>query len=151
RMLSENPTLILMLTSQDTKEDLTRALEAGADDFVGKGSDPNVLDVRIRTLLRRKFFEQENRRIIEELTNKEVEAMKARVETDAANQATHAKSEFLASMSHELRTPLNSILVLAQLLSQEREKNLTDEQREMARTIYSSGNDLLSLINDILD
>jgi signal transduction histidine kinase/DNA-binding response OmpR family regulator/CHASE3 domain sensor protein len=61
------------------------------------------------------------------------------------------KSEFLANMSHELRTPLNSILLLSRLSAENLEGNLTEEQVESAKVIQSSGNGLLSLIDEILD
>jgi CheY-like chemotaxis protein/CHASE3 domain sensor protein len=85
--------------------------------------------------------------------NEALEASKAKLEIKAQDleKISQYKSDFLAKMSHELRTPLNSLLILATLLIENKEKNLTDQQKDFAKTMYNAGNDLLNLINDILD
>jgi len=98
-----------------------------------------------------------------QLLEKQKEAISKKNETFEAQQevieqkardlerANQYKSEFLANMSHELRTPLNSILLLSGIIAEDREKNLTDKQKEFANTINLCGTDLLNLINEVLD
>lgn len=110
-------------------------------------------------------LEQTNERLAEQgqilaaqrdaMDQKNTELNLAQVELEARaeelQRSSKYKSEFLANMSHELRTPLNSSLILSKLLAENPQENLSAEQVKYAESIYSAGNDLLNLINDILD
>ncbi|MFT3764201.1 MAG: HAMP domain-containing protein [Minicystis sp.] len=103
--------------------------------------------------LGRRSNELEDKARLLEVRNREIAEASANLEEKAKQLAlvSKYKSEFLANMSHELRTPLNSVIILANLLVENQEHNLTPQQIEYARTVLSSGRDLLALINQILD
>lgn len=88
-----------------------------------------------------------------EVQNHDLQKAKEEVVKKADDLALSSKykSEFLANMSHELRTPLNAIILLSQLLTKNKQENLNEDDVKKAQTIYTSGNELLRLINDVLD
>lgn len=103
--------------------------------------------------LEKRTSELEEKATLLEVKNREIAETSGSLEEKAKQLAlvSKYKSEFLTNMSHELRTPLNSLLILAKILSDNEEANLSAQQVEYAKTIYAAGNDLLGLINQILD
>ncbi len=130
------PTVII--TALNSKEDLARCLEAGADDFVSKPVHRLELRARVNSMLRIKSQHDRLQVAIAEI----------QLAKDAAELSARAKSDFLAMMSHEIRTPINGVLGMTQLLST---TQLTPEQHKYVTTAQISGEMLLSTIDDILD
>ena len=95
------PIVVLMLSAYENKENVARALEAGADDFVGKSTEMSVLRARLRALLRRKFLLEQNERIIEEFRVRERETLRAKAEKEAA-EARAALAEGLERANRDL-------------------------------------------------
>ena len=166
---------LLMLTAVEDRGVMLDALDAGADDYIQKSSEFEVLLARVRAQLRRKQIEDDNRRIRHALQNTEIEAAEARAAraladsraellsaleqkhraleavNEALASANMAKTEFLSTMSHELRTPLNAIIGFSEIMLDDLGGELAPKQRKFMGHINKSGKHLLALINDILD
>ncbi|WP_438431184.1 response regulator [Gorillibacterium sp. sgz500922] len=92
-----------------------------------------------------------NRNLHAQMELTERQKLEIQAQADEIYLAAQHKSEFLANVSHELRTPLNSLLILSQILAENKEGNLQAKQLEYVHTIFSAGKDLLQLIDEILD
>jgi signal transduction histidine kinase/DNA-binding response OmpR family regulator len=138
------------LQSQHSElENINAELEAQAEKLQASEEE---LKVQQEELMQTNQEMEERSRLLEErnqlIVEKNVEIQRKAEELELS---TKYKSEFLANMSHELRTPLNSILLLSRLLSENNQQNLSPDQVEYSKVIQSSGQGLLSLIDEILD
>jgi signal transduction histidine kinase/CheY-like chemotaxis protein/CHASE3 domain sensor protein len=149
---------LLQETQQQAEE-----LQAGAEELRVSNEELEeqgraLRESQVHLEVQQSELEQINSQLEEQaqiLEHQKDELAKAQVilsaRSDELQRANEYKSEFLANMSHELRTPLNSTLILAKLLADNKEGNLSAAQVKFAKTITSAGNDLLALINDVLD
>ncbi|BFM40335.1 response regulator [Synechocystis sp. LKSZ1] len=112
----------------------SKGFELGAVDYIIKPFSPPVVKARLKSHLTMQQLYNELQQTNQELS-----------------RATHLKDEFLANMSHELRTPLNAILGMTEGLQEGIFGLINEKQLKALRTVESSANHLLSLINDILD
>jgi signal transduction histidine kinase len=158
---------ILMLTGQGDESIAVEAMKMGAQDYLIKDRlTPTYLMSAIKNAIRisrseeeRKLAEEElvlandrlENRVKERTSSLEEANSKLIAAKEIAESANKAKSTFLSKMSHELRTPIHAILGFTQLLQLDQKNPLADYQQKNMESVYSAGNHLLELINEVLD
>ncbi len=138
-----------LMAQHQTLQAANKELQEGTESLRKSKSQLEEQEAKLRKSIQK--LEQENRELSDQKRKLEGDQGMIAGKAEELALASKYKSQFLANMSHELRTPLNSLLLLARWLSENKEGNLTDAQVQSAGVIYSSGKDLLTLIDDILD
>ena len=151
---------LIMHTALEEQDAMIEGINAGADDYIAKSSDLEVLRARVRAQLRRKQFEDENRNIREQLLQKELEVAVANsarelAETRAAfveelERKNRELEAFSYSVSHDLRAPLRSIDGFSQLLLEDHADKLDAKGRDYLRRVCESAKRMGELIDDLL-
>lgn len=157
---SEPELVLIMLSSHEDKAHLAEGFGAGADDYVAKSSDIAITKARIRALLRRKFLVEENRRILEELKEKELQAIRAKAaeEAVALHESMSARlaaanqelEQFASAAAHDLREPLRMVSIYSQLLQQESAASLGEAAREYIARCVEGTQRMDRLVQDLL-
>jgi two-component system NtrC family sensor kinase len=152
---------LIMLTALENREAMIQGLAAGADDYISKSSDFEVLKARVRAQIRRKQFEDENRRIREELLRKELEATEARAARELADTRAMLIEElerknkeleaFSYSVSHDLRAPLRSIDGFSQALLDDWADQLPPKAKDYLGRVRAAAQHMGELIDDLLE
>lgn len=151
---------LIMLTALEDRQAMIQGLSVGADDYISKSSEFEVLKARVRAQIRRKQFEDENRRIREELLRTELEAAEARAARElAATRAVLVEElerknreleAFSYSVSHDLRAPLRSIDGFSQALLEDCAHTLNPKSRDHLQRVRSAAQRMGELIDDLL-
>lgn len=167
RTPSEPELVLIMLTSHEDKQHMALGFEAGADDYITKSVDLAVMKARVRALLRRKFLVEENRRILNELKEKELAALRAQAEREAAElrammsdqlQAANRKldaanrelEQFSYAAAHDLQEPLRMVINYSQLLQSRYGASMDATANQFLAFCVEGGQRMQQLIGDLL-